>query len=178
MTQCEFIYSNGERCTGECVKNSNFCIKHKYYGKYKYNEPTPEIKETKPISNNDITERPTNNNDFIVDNSYNRWFINECVNKPTPTPTPTNEKSMIAEFMPILLMGLLPVLKQYMGSSNILNMIKNLKGIKEDSKNNLNSSNIKTPDATDVIPIIQTPSAEIQKLPNGDNKSTPTESQG
>jgi len=195
MPQCQCYYSNGEQCKNECFKNLKYCSKHRYYGKYKnstdnevgrsrnsfapniYNETDNDepIQETTRIPVPTIQERSNHNNDYIADNPYNRWFINECVSKSNPAPVA--KSSSYADYLPILMM-FLPLLKNILGTQEALNLFKsfkNLKGIKEDSKENFKTDNIRTTDGADIIPIIPT---EVSNLQNRDSTTDIKEHKG
>jgi len=162
--QCEFVYKNGESCKNESLKNSKYCAKHKYYGKHKYNEQSDdEIQETPRISNNVIQER----SEYIQDNPYNRYFIKQCINESTPPP----KQSSYADYLPILMM-FLPILKQLLGTQEVLNLFKNFKnlnGIKENFKTDNNITHTDEPP----IPIIPTTSQEVPIVQNRDSATTP-----
>lgn len=173
---CNFIYKNGERCQNDCSKNSKFCNKHKYYGKYKYNDHDSEpMEETPPISNNVIQQGPN----YIQDNSYNRYFIKSIIDsKPDASSVATAPKSSsYSDYLPILMM-FLPLLKNILGTQEVLNLFKNFKNLNGIKENNKNDNNIKTTDGSDVVPIISTASEEIPDLPNRNPATNIKKSEG
>lgn len=168
--KCNFVYSNGEQCPNECMKNSNFCKKHKYYGKYKNNniQDEPEIEVNQVY----VPEEPSD----IADTLHNRAFIYKCIKDyntvhntdvgpvlaepPKPPTSSSSSGGGIMDYLPMVVMFLMPVLKQMGGTAEIMNIIKNLKGFKND--NIKNEPILQQPKPTPPeIPIIQTGINEV-----------------
>ena len=140
--KCNFVYSNGEPCPNECMKNSNFCKKHRYYGKYKNNN-IQDVPDEPEVQVNQVyaPEEPSD----ITDTLHNRAFIYKCIKDyntvhntdpgsagplvpPKPTTSSSSSSGGIMDYLPMAVMFLMPILKQMGGGAEIMNIIKNLKG--------------------------------------------------